>query len=117
MIPPEPERFEELCRDIGLAVLLSQKVQFTLAYHFCIYKALRAGWDESTFKVWRQKNLPTMRWCRPKKPGGTAKRWGKKDGSVVISQLGNENRVFRNFIDKSVFVCYSPGPVARKGVF
>lgn len=47
MIPPKPERFEILCHDIGLALLLGQKVQFSLAYYFCVYCAVHSGWNKS----------------------------------------------------------------------
>jgi hypothetical protein len=47
MIPPKPERFEILCHDIGLSLLLGQKVQFSLAYYFGVTHAVRAGWNKS----------------------------------------------------------------------
>jgi len=34
-----------------------------------------------------------------------------KDVSIVVSQLRDMNCVFGNFINKSVFISYSPGPV------
>jgi hypothetical protein len=46
MMSPKPERFEILCHDIGLALLLGQKVQFSLAYYFCVYHAVYAGWNK-----------------------------------------------------------------------
>lgn len=46
MMPPKPERFEILCHDIGLALLLGQKVQFSLAYYFGVNHAVRAGWNK-----------------------------------------------------------------------
>jgi len=47
MIPPKPERFEILCHDIGLALLLGQNVQFALAHYFSVSHAVRAGWNKS----------------------------------------------------------------------
>lgn len=47
-IPPKPARWEELCHEIGLAVLLAQKVQFALAYYFGVHQAVRAAWDKKT---------------------------------------------------------------------
>jgi hypothetical protein len=47
MIPPKPERFEILCHDVGLALLLGQKVQFALTYYFGVYQAVRVGWEKS----------------------------------------------------------------------
>lgn len=47
MIQPKPERFEILCHDVGLALLLGQKVQFALAYYFGVHQAVRAGWEKS----------------------------------------------------------------------
>ena len=47
MIPSKPERFEILCHDVGLALLLGQKVQFALAYYFGVHQFVRAGWDKS----------------------------------------------------------------------
>ncbi len=47
MIPPKPERFEILCHDVGLALLLGQKVQFALTYYFCVHQAVRFGWKKS----------------------------------------------------------------------
>ena len=46
-IPPEPARWKELCHDVGLALLLGQKVQFALAYYFGVYQAVRAGWNST----------------------------------------------------------------------
>lgn len=45
-IPPKPERFEILCHDVGLALLLGQKVQFALTYYFGVHQAVRAGWKK-----------------------------------------------------------------------
>jgi hypothetical protein len=45
-IPPKSARWKELCHDIGLAVLLAQKVQFALAHYFGVHQAVRAGWDK-----------------------------------------------------------------------
>jgi hypothetical protein len=47
MIPPKPERFEILCHDVGLALLLGQKVQFALAYYFGVHQTIRSGWTKS----------------------------------------------------------------------
>jgi hypothetical protein len=47
MIPPKPERFEILCHDIGLALLLGQKVQFALSYYFGVHQAVCAGWSKT----------------------------------------------------------------------
>lgn len=46
-ILPKPARWEELCYDIGLALLLAQKVQFALAHYFVVHKAVCAGWDKN----------------------------------------------------------------------
>ena len=46
-ISPKPVRWEELCYDIGLAVLLAQKVQFALAHYFACHQAVRAGWNRN----------------------------------------------------------------------
>jgi len=35
----------------------------------------------------------------------------------MVSQLRDMDRVFGNFIDKSVFIGNSPGPIAGKGMF
>lgn len=45
-LPPKPARWEELCHDIGLAVLLAQKVQFALAHYFACHQCVRAGWNK-----------------------------------------------------------------------
>ena len=47
MIPPKPEKFEILCHDVGLALLLGQKVQFALTYYFGVHQAVRFGWKKS----------------------------------------------------------------------
>jgi len=47
MIREKPERWEELCHDIGLALLLGQKVQFAIAYYFGVHMIVRAGWDKA----------------------------------------------------------------------
>jgi len=47
MIPEKPERFEILCHDIGLSLLLGQKVQFALACYFGVCHAVRAGLNKS----------------------------------------------------------------------
>jgi len=47
MIHEKPERFEILCHDIGLALLLGQKVQFALACYFGVNHAVRAGWKRN----------------------------------------------------------------------
>jgi len=47
MIPTKPERFEILCHDVGLALLLGQKVQFALTYYFGVHQAVRVGWGKS----------------------------------------------------------------------
>jgi hypothetical protein len=36
-IPQQPEGFDELCRRVGLAMMLGQKVQFALAGYFATY--------------------------------------------------------------------------------
>ena len=36
---------------------------------------------------------------------------GLKDVSIVVSQLRDMNCIFGNFINKSVLIGYSPGPV------
>ncbi|OEU52140.1 MAG: hypothetical protein BA868_02595 [Desulfobacterales bacterium C00003106] len=35
----------------------------------------------------------------------------------MVAQLGYMNCIFRYFINESVFIIYSPGPIARKGMF
>ena len=42
---------------------------------------------------------------------------GLQERSVVISQLGNQNCIIRNFINESMLVIDSPGPVAGKSMF
>ena len=37
--------------------------------------------------------------------------------SVMVAELCNFNRIFRYFINKSVFFGYSPGPISGEGVF
>jgi hypothetical protein len=44
-IPPEPEHFRELCEKIGLALMLSQKVQFSLAHYFAVYHIAKCNWS------------------------------------------------------------------------
>ena len=46
-IPSKPARWEELCHDIGLAVLLAQKVQFALAHYYACHQCVRAGWNKT----------------------------------------------------------------------
>ncbi len=46
-MPPKPARWEELCHDVGLAVLLAQKVQFALVYYYACHLGVRAGWNKS----------------------------------------------------------------------
>ncbi|MBW2078981.1 MAG: hypothetical protein JRI71_15820 [Deltaproteobacteria bacterium] len=50
MTSAKPERWEELCHDIGLALLLGQKVQFALAHYFGVHQGVRAGWNKSQIK-------------------------------------------------------------------
>ncbi len=45
-IRPKPARWEELCHDIGLAVLLAQKVQFALAHYYACHQSVRARWTK-----------------------------------------------------------------------
>jgi len=47
MILPKPERFEILCHDVGLALLLGQKVQCALTYYFGVHQAVRVGWKKN----------------------------------------------------------------------
>ena len=47
MTSAKPDRWEELCHDIGLALLLGQKVQFALAHYFGVHQGVRAGWNKS----------------------------------------------------------------------
>jgi hypothetical protein len=49
--PPKPERFEILCHDVGLALLLGQKVQFALTHYFGVHQAIRSGWSKSQVEV------------------------------------------------------------------
>jgi hypothetical protein len=44
---PKPDRFEILCHDIGLALLLGQKVQFALAHYFGVHQSIRLGLSRS----------------------------------------------------------------------
>lgn len=45
-IPPVSEHFEELCEKIGLALMLSQKVQFSLAYYYAVYHITKYNWSK-----------------------------------------------------------------------
>ncbi|MFC1824882.1 hypothetical protein ACFL9T_19410 [Thermodesulfobacteriota bacterium] len=47
IIPPKPERWEILCHNIGLALLLGQKLQFALAYYLGVHQAVRGGLNEN----------------------------------------------------------------------
>ncbi len=43
----KPERFEELCERVGLALMLGQKVQFALAYYFAVYHSVHGKWNKA----------------------------------------------------------------------
>ena len=47
---------------------------------------------------------------------GSTPHWGPRRGSVMVSQLRDMDCIFVKFIDKSVFIGNSPGPVAGKGM-
>ena len=53
------------------------------------------------------KNLPAARQVK----GGVG-----NNGSVVISQLCDIDGIFRNFIDESVLIVDTSGPITRKGM-
>lgn len=44
-IPAEPEGFDDLCCNIGLAILIAQKVQLALAKYYAAFMATRHGWN------------------------------------------------------------------------
>lgn len=48
---PKPARWEELCHDIGLALLLAQKVQFALAHYLACHQCVRSGWNKTQAQV------------------------------------------------------------------
>lgn len=43
MIPEEPKEFRELCEKVGLALIMGQKVQFSLAYYYSVYHLVNSG--------------------------------------------------------------------------
>ena len=50
-ITPEfADGFSSLCQEIGLAVLLSQKVQFALAHYYALSIAKPKGWKKNEMK-------------------------------------------------------------------
>jgi len=49
--------FNELCRVIGLAILMSQKVQFALAYYLAFHKMTNMGMSKADAKKLIEKSL------------------------------------------------------------
>jgi hypothetical protein len=43
----KPERFDELCERVGLALMLGQKVQFALAHYFAVYHSVHEKWNKT----------------------------------------------------------------------
>jgi hypothetical protein len=43
----KPERFDELCGSVGLALMLGQKVQFALAHYFAVYHSVHEKWNKA----------------------------------------------------------------------
>ena len=43
----EPEQFQELCRSIGIAVLMAQKVQFALAHFYATHHIVHTKWSKT----------------------------------------------------------------------
>ena len=42
----EPEQFQELCELIGIAVLMAQKAQFSLAHYYAAFHIVHSGWPK-----------------------------------------------------------------------
>lgn len=49
-IENEPKGFSELCEKIGLALLMGQKVQFSLAHFYATYQLVNSSWTEDRAK-------------------------------------------------------------------
>jgi hypothetical protein len=47
---PDDDHFSALCREIGLAVLMSQKVQFALSYYYGLAIARTKDWKRADVK-------------------------------------------------------------------
>ena len=50
MISEEPKRFKELCEEVGLALMMGQKVQFALAHYYSVYHIVNNGWNKEKAK-------------------------------------------------------------------
>ena len=46
----EPEQFQELCELIGVAVLMAQKAQFSLAHYYAAFHMVHSGWSKEQAK-------------------------------------------------------------------
>ncbi len=46
----EPSQFKELCENVGLALMMGQKVQFSLAYYYSLYHMVNSGWNKERAK-------------------------------------------------------------------
>ncbi|MEI8602971.1 hypothetical protein P4S54_10500 [Shewanella sp. PP-He15 brown] len=57
MLPEEPEQFKELCEKVGLALMMGQKVQFSLAYYYSVYHIVNSGWSKEQAKDCVNKHL------------------------------------------------------------
>jgi len=50
VIPEEPLKFRELCEKVGLALMMGQKVQYSLAYFYSVYHQVNSGWSKDKSK-------------------------------------------------------------------
>ncbi len=50
MIQDEPEQFRELCEKVGLALIIGQKLQFTLAYYYSVFHMVNSKWSKEESK-------------------------------------------------------------------
>jgi hypothetical protein len=46
----EPEKFKELCEKVGLALMMGQKLQFSLAYYYSVYHMVKKKWNHEKAK-------------------------------------------------------------------
>ncbi|MBH0058751.1 hypothetical protein I6F65_17550 [Pseudoalteromonas sp. SWXJZ94C] len=50
VIPDEPLEFRELCEKVGLALIMGQKVQYSLVYFYSVYHQVNSGWSKDKSK-------------------------------------------------------------------
>ena len=98
---PKPELFDELCRMIGLSLMVGQKLQFAYAHYYAIHSKIERGLDDAAINSTLKRHL--------KKPMGVVvsdirdNASFPKDLSVKISEFKEDRNWLAHDLDQEIW--------------